>query len=95
MFNEDKVPLSHEDQQRLKQQASLCQDQVGAASDVPQAYEPVQTAGIAAPFDPMLRLRIQAREGRRQVHDAERASDILQRHPEFHEFLWLLRSGLV
>lgn len=62
-----------------------------------------QHAGVGAANDTCCEREepLSARMARRLMakqHDAvaeERALGILLRHPEFEEFLWLLRSGLV
>lgn len=41
------------------------------------------------------RLQIQAMQAEGQADQTKRAIDILDRHPDFEELLWLIRSGLV
>jgi hypothetical protein len=45
--------------------------------------------------DPLQSLRRRAMMRIHEHVNLEKAVDILERHPEFAEFLWLLRSGLV
>lgn len=79
-----------------------------ALRDEAEQYRPEEagrTYNVADPAEPQTerteqptavqRLLAELEQGQNRNRDYRRALHILQAHPEFEDFLWLLRSGLV
>jgi hypothetical protein len=74
-----------------KQQAGINQNYDNSACSAPAGY-----SNMMPKQDPLLiRLQRRARSAEEEHAKVTRVLDILQRHPEFEEFIEFLNSGLV
>lgn len=89
--------VSHEEMMRRQKLGAMEAQSTCAGAEKAYAPSPMGLAdcGVSVSHDPLHVLRMQVRDGHRRAQDAARALDILERHPEFHELVWLVRSGLV
>jgi len=76
------------------------QYQAGTCADVAAKAQYAQTCTTAQGYSPIVETLSQ-QIGRRLQRESDnisnlyRAQDILQRHPEFEELVWLIRSGVI